>query len=66
MTSRWYNWVKPTSAYIKSFDSKHMVCIGDRQSIFLLTEASHLTHLQRASGEPPTLMAATHILTVKD
>jgi mannan endo-1,4-beta-mannosidase len=24
-----YNWVKTTSAYIKSLDSKHMVCIGD-------------------------------------
>lgn len=28
-----YNWVKSTSAYIKSLDSKHMVCIGDGQSI---------------------------------
>ncbi|KAJ5698040.1 hypothetical protein N7462_000045 [Penicillium macrosclerotiorum] len=24
-----YNWVESTSAYIKSLDSKHMVCIGD-------------------------------------
>ncbi|KAJ6104000.1 hypothetical protein N7523_010320 [Penicillium sp. IBT 18751x] len=28
-TSVIYNWVKSTSAYIKSLDSKHMVCIGD-------------------------------------
>lgn len=26
-----YNWVKSTSEYIKSLDSKHMVCIGDGQ-----------------------------------
>lgn len=30
-TSVIYNWVKSTSAYIKSLDSKHMVCIGDGQ-----------------------------------
>jgi mannan endo-1,4-beta-mannosidase len=26
-----YDWVKSTSAYIKSLDSEHMVCIGDGQ-----------------------------------
>jgi mannan endo-1,4-beta-mannosidase len=28
-TSVLYNWIKSTSAYIKSLDSKHMVAIGD-------------------------------------
>jgi mannan endo-1,4-beta-mannosidase len=28
-TSVLYNWIKTTSAYIKSLDSKHMVAIGD-------------------------------------
>jgi mannan endo-1,4-beta-mannosidase len=28
-----YNWIKSTSAYIKSLDSEHLVCIGDGQSI---------------------------------
>ena len=32
-TSVIYNWVKTTSAYIKSLDSKHMVCIGDGNSL---------------------------------
>ena len=31
-TSVIYEWVKTTSAYIKSLDSKHMVCIGDGES----------------------------------
>jgi mannan endo-1,4-beta-mannosidase len=34
-----YNWVKSTSAYIKSLDSKHMVCIGDGRLFSLLPEA---------------------------
>lgn len=28
-TSVLYNWIKSTSAYIKSLDSKHLVCTGD-------------------------------------
>lgn len=35
-TSVLYNWIKTTSAYIKSLDSKHMVCIGDGKSALLL------------------------------
>lgn len=29
-----YEWIKSTSAYIKSLDSQHLVCIGDGQSNF--------------------------------
>lgn len=34
-TSILYNWIKTTSAYIKSLDSKHMVAIGDGMNILL-------------------------------
>jgi mannan endo-1,4-beta-mannosidase len=35
-TSVIYDWVASTSAYIKSLDSKHMVCIGDGQCNYSL------------------------------
>jgi mannan endo-1,4-beta-mannosidase len=35
-TSILYNWIADTSAYIKSLDPLHMVCIGDGQYHFIL------------------------------
>lgn len=63
-----YDWVKSTSEYIKSLDSKHMVCIGDGQCRFcfvcpLVTNV--LTSPQRALGLTPAPMAATHTATAR-